>query len=148
MSAIYIYFNLLPIFFGAFPVWNLKLVYLAISFSDAYFVVRGRFIQLKTTKQNICSKLACRNQISLCANCFLTLLLLSKLHFFKFVESFKGLFHHLVNSVFLICIRLRTTTTSNRIHPLNIRKREPYKNFKIFKKERYPFYTLQILQFI
>ena len=60
----------------------------------------------------------------LCCHCH-------KLRFFKFVESFKGLLHHSGNCLFFICIRLWTTTTSDRIHPLNIRKREPYKNLKI-----------------
>ena len=54
------------------------------------------------------------------------------------MESFKGLFHHSGNCMFLICIRLWTTTTSDRIYPLNIRKRKPYKNFKIFNIESYP----------
>ena len=31
---------------------NLKIVYLAISFSNVYFAVRGRFIQLITTKSS------------------------------------------------------------------------------------------------
>ena len=55
-----------------------------------------------------------------------------KLRFFQFVESFEGLFHHSGNCMFFICIRLSTTTTSDWTHTLNIRKREPYKNFKIF----------------
>ena len=65
-----------------------------------------------------------------------------KLRFFKFVESVKGLFHHSGNCMFFIYIRLRTKTTSDRINPLNIRKREPYDNFKIVNIESYPWYTL------
>ena len=45
-----LYLKQQPIFFGAFPVQNMKIVYLAISFSDVYFAARGRFIQLKTPK--------------------------------------------------------------------------------------------------
>ena len=71
-----------------------------------------------------------------------------KLRFFKSMESFKGLFHLPGNCMFLICIRLWTSTTSDQIHPLNIRKREPYKIFKIFNIESYPWYTLQLSQFI
>ena len=54
-----------------------------------------------------------------------------KLRFSKFVESFKGLFHHSGNCMFLICIRLWTITTSDRVHPLNLKKWYPYKKFKI-----------------
>ena len=39
-----------------------------------------------------------------------------KLRFFKFVESFKGLFHHSGNWMYLICIRLWTTTTSDEMN--------------------------------
>ena len=53
----------------------------------------------------------------------------------------KGLFHYPGNCMFLICIRLWKTTTLDRIHPLSIRKREPYKNLKNFNKESKPWYT-------
>ena len=36
---------------------------------------------------------------------------------------------------FLICITLRTNTTSDLIHPINIRKQEPYEAFKILNTE-------------
>ena len=71
-----------------------------------------------------------------------------KLRFVKFVECSKWLFHHSRICIFLICIRLWSTTTSDRLHPLNIRKREPYKNFNIFYIKSYPWNTLQLLQFI
>ena len=49
-----------------------------------------------------------------------------KLRSFKSAESFKWLFHYRENCMLLICIiRLWTTTRSDRIHPLNIRKLEP-----------------------
>ena len=47
------------------------------------------------------SKLACWKHISLCANYFLTLLVLPEIiSFSKFVESFKGLFDHSGNCIF------------------------------------------------
>ena len=66
-----------------------------------------------------------------------------KLRYFKYVESFKGIFPHTGNCTFLMCIRLWTTTTSDRIHPLNIRKRESHKTFSI---KSYPWYSFQLLQ--
>ena len=65
-----------------------------------------------------------------------------KLRFFTFVEFLKGDFHHSGNCMFLICIRLWTTTTSDQTHPLNIRKWESYKDFKIFNIGSCPWYTL------
>ena len=76
---------------------------------------RKVYIQLNTTK--VCSKLPCWNY--LCCYCH-------KLRFFKFVESFKELFHHWGSCRFLISIRLGKTTISGWIHPLNIRKQETY----------------------
>ena len=46
------------------------------------------------------------------------------------MESFKRFFHHPGNCKFLICITLRTTTTPNWIHPLNIRKWEQCNTFR------------------
>ena len=100
--------------------------------------------QIKYFVQNYLVKITflfVQNTSGLCYYCH-------KLRFFKFVESLKGLFHHLGNCMFLICIRLWTTTTSDPIHPLNKRKRARYQNFKIFDIEIYPRYTLQLLQFV
>ena len=69
-----------------------------------------------------------------------------KLRFSRFKKPFKIIFHHSGNCRFLICIRLWTTTISDRIHPLNMRKREPYKTFKILNIKTYPWNTLQFLQ--
>ena len=43
----------------------------------------------------------------------------------------KLLFHHLRNCRVLKCITIWVTTTSDRIHHLNIRKRKPYETFNI-----------------
>ena len=67
--------------------------------------------------------------------------------FFKFVESFRGLFHHSGKCILYLALDW-TTTTSDQRHPLNIRKQEPYKYFKFFNIEKYPWYTHQLLQFI
>ena len=64
------------------------------------------------------------------------------------MESFKGLFYYSGNCMVLICIRQGMTTTSDRMHPLDIRKWKPYKNFQIFNVKSYLWYTLQLLQFI
>ena len=73
MSAIFSYlfqlftYNNKPVFFGAFPVQNLKIVYLAISFSDVYFTVTKRFIQVKAINQSILFKTSLlKTHISLC----------------------------------------------------------------------------------
>ena len=159
-----------------FKIW--KIVYLAISFSDVYFAVRGRFIQLKTTKQSILFKTSllkshfslCKlpldfataaiNYVSLRLWSLLTLSWWSPLSYRnKSMDWFlcdnglrhkrvKGLFQHSGICMVLICIRLWPTITWDRIHSLNIRKRGAYKNFKIFYIESYPWYTLQLLQSI
>ena len=49
ISTLYLNQQTKPILFGLLPVLNLKIVYLATSFSDVYSAVRGKFIQLKTS---------------------------------------------------------------------------------------------------
>ena len=66
-----------------------------------------------------------------------------KLQLLKFVESCKRLFHYLGNCRVLKCITLWKTTTSDRIHYLNIRKQKSYKTFNILNidkvnSDRYP----------
>ena len=77
------------------------------------FRSEGRFIQLKMTSR----KYFLQNFAAIAIN------------FFNFVKSFKGVLHHSGNYMFYIFIRLWTTTTSDRIRTINIRKQKPYKNF-------------------
>ena len=106
-----------------------KMVYTAENDQIKYFVqnwvVKITFLFVQTTS-------------SLCYYCH-------KLRFFKFEECFKGLFHHSENCMFFISNRSWTTTTSNRIHSLNRREWEQYKNFKIFNIKSCPWYILQLL---